>query len=161
MAKCSCAFISYNTFVEGMENGSYEHGDRKVVLLQNPAARRWAARGNEPSVPGDERPEESRRADREEAIVGMYAGLRYVVCADHVVMYVGAGSMREHDYFPFVAGRHSSQVTFVFCDCDESSKRKWLLQKGFASARVVECECGGHDTMKRLFTRFMEEGELP
>lgn len=147
LMKC-VAFLTYNTVGQGLSNGWHEGPDgRRAFVLQNTRGLTWfATRISESSRVRDE------IADLWTKVLENLSDL------DQIVVYVGdSGSERAIE---LAATLPASKVTFVLCDCNWSSKTGRIKSAGLADATQVDCECGGHRTMRKLLNNFMQSGEL-
>lgn len=155
----SVAFVTYNTVGDNLSSGWHASNGRRAFLLQNTKGQRWAARSN-PDVPAGDTRTEKETADRVADEISILWGELQTALPelDHVVVYVGArGSERA---IALAVQLPASKVTFVGCECGLFQKEVLIRAAGMAEWRLVLCECGGHQTMERLFQRFMETGDL-
>ncbi len=141
------AFLTYNTVVDGLANGWQGSNGHRALVLQNTngeGARKGGPIG---------------AAKRGEQIDALWEELlQQLTDLDHVVVYVGTrGSERAIAYAALLP---ASKVTFVLCDCGLPFKEDLIQMAGLTDARRMPCECGGHRTMKTLYERFLETGEL-
>lgn len=153
------AFVTYNQVDGELANGWHGSEDRKAFILQNSRGQRWGARYN-PDTPSGEFRTDEEYVDRvRDEISTLWSQLHEALPElDHVVVYVGSkGSERA---IALATQLPASKVTFVGCDCGLPIKEILIQSAGLHQARRVLCECGGHATMKRLFTRFMVSGSL-
>lgn len=145
------AFVTYNTVGDGLSSGWHNGPDgRRALVLQNTTGAQWAV-----SPPGY-----GIHADRVESMIDiLWKQLQEALPGlDQLVVYVGDhGSERA---IKLASSLPSSKVTFVGCSCNGYAKRSRARSAGLTEARWMNCECGGHGTMKRLFQRFMETGAL-
>ncbi|HRZ30271.1 MAG TPA: hypothetical protein P5274_01205 [Candidatus Paceibacterota bacterium] len=58
------------------------------------------------------------------------------------------GKLMEHKVSP-------DRVIFVFCFCRESFKERILEENGYGSSRVINCDCGGHQEMGKIYRQAM------
>ncbi|MBI4457791.1 hypothetical protein HY633_02410 [Candidatus Uhrbacteria bacterium] len=154
------AFVTYNTVGDQLSSGWHDGpGGRRALLIQNTRGQRWGARSN-PGVPSGGNRTTDESADRVRGEIDtLWGQLQQALSElDHVVVYVGANGSEQA--IAHAAKLPASKVTFVGCTCGLPYKESMVRSAGLASARRVVCECGGHRTMGRIFTRFMETGEL-
>lgn len=155
----NAAFVTYNTVGEKLSSGWHSGpSGRRALVLQNSRGEEWGA--VDPArytyAPGEGNELQNRRV---EEIGNLWGKLQQALPElDHVVVYVGAGGSQRA--VALAAQLPASKVTFVGCDCGFDRKIELARSVGLSEARWVDCECGGHRTMERLYTRFMETGEL-
>lgn len=161
------AFVTYNTVGDGLSSGWHESGDRRALVLQNTYGLKWGS----DAVLGREARNfaEAFLAQAERVATGashlrgeignLWRQLQEALLElDHVVVYVGN---RGSEYaIELAAQLPADKVTFVACDCDFPYKEAMIARAGLAASELVLSECGGHQTMRRLFNSFMATGEL-
>jgi hypothetical protein len=152
-------FVTYNTVGEGLASGWHDGpSGRRALVLQNSKGEAWGAA--DPAT-YDYTPSEGDGlvARRDAEIRNLWGQLREALPElDHLVVYVGAnGSQRA---IAMAAVLPATKVTLVGCDCGIRLKTDLARSHGLAKAAWVDCECGGHRTMRKLFEAFMETGTL-
>ncbi len=158
------AFLTYNTVGGGLRNGWHDGPDgRRAFVLQNDSGNRWAVEDlfqDPTTIPeGYSRGSKTNVDHVRGKIDGLWGQLQEVLAdLDHVVVYVGAsGSERA---IVLAAQLPASKVTFVGCDCNLPVKELLIQSAGLAEAERMLCECGGRQTMRKLFSNFLASGEL-
>lgn len=143
------AFVTYNTVGRGLPSGWHGTDGRQAFVLQNTKGRRWAVT-----------PHTGIHADLVvNEIDDLWGELQKIAPdLDHIVIYVGA-SGSEHA-IELAAKLPASKVTFVACPCGFAQKASMARAVVGQTARVLTCECGGHQTMESLFEYFMASGKL-
>ncbi|OGZ08207.1 MAG: hypothetical protein A3C93_00980 [Candidatus Lloydbacteria bacterium RIFCSPHIGHO2_02_FULL_54_17] len=155
------AFVTYNTVGHGeLPSGLHTSPcGAEALVLQNTKGEAWGAK----RAPGsyERTPSEGKTltANRQEEIGALWEELqKHATEIDHLVVYVGAnGSQRA---VALSAQLPPERVTYVLCNCSLPAKENVIALMGMSAARRVDCECGGHDTMRAIFDRFMERGTL-
>lgn len=151
------AFVTYNTVGSGLSSGWHESGDLRALVLQNTKGRSWAA--------AQSVSKNSEQYVQETAVVAGQIGNLWDTLAqeipnlDHVVIYVGSDGS-ENAIALAAKTLPAQKVTFVGCSCGISHKLFLVADFGLAGAGWVDCECGGHRTMRAIFERFMATGKL-
>ena len=158
------AFLTYNTVGKQLSSGWHDGPDgRRALLIQNSKGHRFAV----DSIIGDraDPPPGYARSDGQyvDTVRGeidiLWGQLQQALSElDHVVVYVGSSGSEQA--IALAAHLPATKVTFVGCDCGDLKKELLIQSAGLNEAGRVPCECGGCQTMERLFTRFMETGEL-
>ena len=149
------AMISYNAFVQNENNGWKKNGSNEVLLLQNADGKAWGTTqkgGNQ------------ELWDKEtKAIVDpLWEQLKSVLkTIDKVVMYVGSYGAERIINLAAENGLTPDRAIFVFCSCNQAAKSQAIRQGGFAQSQIIDCECGGHGTMRWIYDRALSKGELP
>lgn len=141
------AFVTYNT-LDGYTSGWIEANGRRALVLQNTNGE-GSRRNGQPIG----------AVKRVEQIVTLWDELlRSLTELDHIVVYVGSrGSERA---IALAGTLPASKVTFVACDCGLPLKEMLIEAAGLDEAGRFLCECGGHLTMAKLLSNFLESGEL-
>ena len=139
------ALISYNTFVDGERNGWKSQGENSVLLLQNADGDKW---GTSQSGETHEQWHEATKAIVDPRWGQLQIELPTI---DKVVFYVGSYGAERVIELAAEHGLTPDRATFVLCDCNMTKKMGVIRSRGFASSRVIDCECGGHRTMWRLY----------
>lgn len=165
----TCAFVTYNTVGEGLSSGWHEGlAGRRAFVLQNTRGEHQAATSDPFSdfltstfgSESDRRAVRSRRLSRRgEEIDKLWGQLQEVLSdLDHFVVYVGAaGSERA---ISLAGALPEQKITFVACDCSLPFKERLIRDAGLINAGRVLSECGGHETMRKLYDNFLQGGEL-
>lgn len=152
------AFVTYNTVGENLSSGWHTANGRRALVLQNSKGQRWSVdRNNLPPDDGSEYgvPGKLRRTEIEALWTELQKSLPEL---DHVVIYLGVrGSERAIELASILP---ASKVTLVLCGCSFFAKKMLILEAGLIDARQIDCQCGGHQTMRELFDSFMRSGEL-
>ncbi len=140
------AFVTYNSVGDSLSSGWHDGpSDRRALVLQRTT-------GDGASV----KLEPGQRSDQISILWGELQ--KALPELDHIVVYVGAnGSQRA---IALAGQLPASKISFVGCDCGILQKEAMIQAAGLTEARRLLCECGGHRTMKRLYTHFMETGTL-
>jgi hypothetical protein len=140
------AFVTYNKVgLDGNLSDCWHDGpnNRSAFVLQNTR--------NDLYVVGDEQ--------RTKEIELLWERLQKTLPVfDHIVVYVGRSGSELA--IKLAAQLHPSKVMFVACGCGLSTKVALINAAGLTDAGLVLCECGGHQTMQKLYNLFMETGEL-
>lgn len=153
------AMISYNTFVDGEHNGWKNNGDNSVLLLQNSNGSKWGMTQNIPAP----RSEAGKQWNFEAKTLldPLWEELkRELPTIDKVVFYVGSDGAERVIDLAGDNGLTPDHAIFVMCDCNMSRKMGVVRDRGFSSSQRVMCECGGHNTMNRIY-RSALNGSLP
>lgn len=153
------AFVTYNTVGGSLASGWHEgRCGRKAFVLQNSKGETWAAANPDSytRAPG----EGATYTERREAVIhSLWGQLREVLPEiDMVVVYVGASG--SECAIALAAKLPASRVTIVTCGCSLCAKQQIIADHGLSKAQWVYCECGGHESMRRLYETFMETGAL-
>lgn len=147
------AMMSYNTFVNGQPNGWVTNGDNAVLLLQNERGDLWGIE----TLPMREGIEKCRSL-----IDNLWAQLQAEMATlDAFMLYVGAEGAEHVIELAAQHGLRPEQANFILCDCGYRTKRSMIERLGFGSSLVIKCECGGHNTMARIYREILEQGQLP
>ena len=147
----TAAFVTYNTLNGALENGWHQAGGHRALLLQNTKGERWAVK------PGDA--DERLVAGRSRMLGELWRELKnHLHALDHLVIYLGAnGCQRAISFASFLP---QDRVTFVMCECSGAAKESALRLMNLEKTQRIWCECGGHNTMRELFERFLKKGEV-
>jgi hypothetical protein len=151
------AMVSYNTFVGGEQNGWKRNGDREILLLQNETGAEWgiskslSTKGLQAGIDECVKQVESLWSQLVEALPSM----------DKVFIYVGADGAERVIELASQHGLTPDKATFFSCRCNTDRKMSVAHSLGFASSRVIHCECGGQHTMEVVYRRALNEGVLP
>lgn len=152
------AMISYNAFVDGEPNGWKNQGDRAVLLLQNEDGSMWGVDQNATSSA-------QLKAGADDCVAkvnGLWGQLvEALPTIDKVVFYVGSYGAERVIELAAEHGLTPDKAVFVCCDCNMTKKMSMVRDRGFSSSKVVDCECGGHGTMRRLYKDVLTKGSLP
>lgn len=135
------AIVTYNRIGQGKyDNGVLNAGNKQIYIAQNGHLAKWAV---EPySCPGSEAKEYRERAARN------VAGQIDLSEMDKVFIYVGAAGGEEA--IRQTRGLPAEKVVYVMCDCGSTQKRQMINHLGNQKAKVINCECGGRDTLQRI-----------
>ncbi|HRH25657.1 MAG TPA: hypothetical protein PLD99_01735 [Parcubacteria group bacterium] len=148
------AMISYNTFVAGNENGWKNQGDNNLLLLQNADGNMWGTSQFGKTA-------EQWNDETKSLIDPLWADLeRELASLDVVVFYVGSYGAERIIELAAEHGLTPDRAVFVFCDCNMEKKSEVLRARGFENSRVIDCECGGHTTMRRVYTEILRYGRV-
>lgn len=153
------AMISYNTFVNGESNGWKTNGENRVLLLQNEDGKKWSRRQVLIMNEAD-RAEEIWGRETRQAAYPLWNELKEALpTIEKVVIYVGekAELMIE---LATSGGLTADRAIFVMCDCNMGRKMDMIRSRGFSSSKVIECECGGHNMMLRMYHNALMKGKL-
>ena len=152
----TAAFVTYNTLGDRfLSSGWHDREDRRALVLQNTRGRSWAA--DQAIAKSSGQYDQECDTVRSE-ISDLWGQLQeHLHELDIIVIYVGSNGS-EHA-IALAANLPASKVIFVSCDCNLSAKRNAVQRTGLTEARWIDCECGGHQTMGRLYNVFMR-GEL-
>ncbi|MBU1131774.1 hypothetical protein KKC32_00790 [Patescibacteria group bacterium] len=146
------ALVSYNRFIRG-ENGWHEREGRKVFLLHETRdiqIQISEIKKLKPFVnPVVAKIEEN------------WKELQTILpIIDQLVIYVGASGSERAIELAADSDFPLEKLTFVMCDCFLPEKINLLERKGFQSVRVLMCDCGGTQEMRKIFYNFLENGTL-
>lgn len=149
------AMISYNTFLAEEHNGWKHNGSNSVLLLQNADGRKWGAS------------QTARKTHKEwyqetKAIVApLWEQLKSELpTIDKVVFYVGSHGAERVIELAAEHGLTPDRAAFLLCGCNTPRKIEMIRSRGFSSSMSMVCECGGHDTMRRLYYDVLCHGSL-
>ena len=152
------AMISYNTFVDNEQNGWKNNGNNSVLLLQNTDGSRWGVDQGATNAA-------ELQAGADDCVSKVNDLWSQLVVAlpelDKVVFYVGSYGAERAIELAAEHGLTPDRAVFVFCDCNMARKMEVVRSRGFSSSRVVDCECGGHNTMRYLYDNALNRGILP
>lgn len=154
------AMISYNMFVDGESNGWKKKGRNRVLLLQNSTGKKW---GTTQTLPGS-RAEATKLWEAETAAIvdPLWEQLKKELATiDKVVFYVGSDGAERVIELARENGLTPERAIFVMCDCNMGVKMGAVRQHGFSSSQIVNCSCGGHDAMRRIYDGALAHGSLP
>jgi len=148
------AMISYNTFVNGVNNGLRSNGENHILLLQNANGDTWGI-----SQSGTEK---QWYQETKTTVDPLWEQLqKELPTIDKVVFYVGSyGAERVIE----LAGEHGltpDRAIFVLCHCNLHKKLSVIQERGFTASKLIYCECGGHGTMRNIYQEFLNKGTLP
>jgi hypothetical protein len=142
----TAAFITYNVMDGNIASGWHEAGERRSLVLQN--TRRNGSWGNPIGV-----------AARSEQSLTLWGQLQNALPEiDHVVVYVGANG--SENAIALSAQLPADKVTYVMCSCEWHAKTTLVRRAGMSASRVIDCACGGHRAMRRLYDSFMKTGKI-
>lgn len=154
------AMISYNTFVDGESNGWKNNGENNVLLLQNEDGQKWGRR-QVLIMDESDRAEEIWDSETRQAAYPLWHELKQALpTIDKAIIYVGE---RAELMINMAAeyGLAAERAIFVMCDCDMTKKKRMIHSRGFTTSKVIECECGGHNTMMRIYHKVLVKGIVP
>lgn len=148
------ALVSYNTFVRGEANGWKQVGENGVLLLQNAEGKTWGV-----SQIGQSHLKwhEETKTIVDPLWQQLQGELTHI---EKVILYVGSYGAERFIELAAAHGLTPEMVIFVFCDCNVVQKRSMLQQCGFSRSLVIPCECGGHQTMLRIFQNILSQGKI-
>lgn len=151
----SVAFVTYKTIGETLPDGRHDgppsgwHDgpeNRRALLIQNDNCGKSASDAKSISHARDE-------------IGNLWGRLREALPhLDCIVIYVGLNGLKR--VIALATQLPPSKVTFVCCECDLPMTEAMIQAAGMATARRLLCECGGYQTMERLYRHFLKTGEL-
>jgi hypothetical protein len=148
------AMFSYNAFVSETTNGWKGSGDKQILLIQDPQGRIFAT--TQSGISTTEMANETK-----EAIDTVWDLLAAEISTlDKFVIYVGSHGA---EYAIELARKNNipaEKLLFVFCDCGTSKKMAMIKKCNYEEAKIIDCECGGEDTMSAIYEQFLETGEL-
>lgn len=151
------AMISYNTFVDGERNGWKNQGDNSVLLLQNEDGSRWG-------VNQDAKNSAELKAGADDCVAkvnGLWGQLvEALPTIDKIVFYIGSYGAERVIELAAEHGLTPDKAVFVRCDCNMTKKMGVIRDRGFSFSKVVDCECGGHRTMRSLYNDILTNGNL-
>ena len=134
------AIVTYNRIGEGQyENGVIRRNGVELFVAQNGHRSKWAAFA------------ESTDAEKKEARIRTAQRVAKdleLADMDHVYVYVGSNGGEE--MIRQTRDLPARKLTYVMCDCGWSSKRRLIQELGNSNADLMECECGGRDTLARI-----------
>lgn len=142
----TAAFVTYNVMSGNIASGWHEAEGRRALVLQNTRGDgRW---GN--PIGATERARQSLTLweQLQESLPSL----------DHVVVYVGTNGSEAAILLAAKLPAH--KVTFVGCDCGLGFKKTLVAKAGMSRSRWIDCACGGHGMMRKLFDSFLATGEL-
>jgi hypothetical protein len=144
------AMISYNTFVQGEENG-WKHGpNAAVLLLQNTTGATWGTSQSGKS-------HDEWYAETVAIVDPLWEQLKSELpTLDCVIMYVGSHGAERIIELAALYGLTPDRALFVLCHCNSGYKMMAISTNGFEASPIIGCECGGHETMKRLYEEALE-----
>lgn len=150
------AMISYNAFVDGESNGWKDKGGHAILLLQNADGNKWG------TAQFANKTHEQWYDETKALVDPLWRQLvEALPTIDKVVFYVGSyGAERVID----LAAEHGltpDKAVFVRCTCNLNKKMGVIRERGFSASKIMDCECGGHITMRRLYDNVLTEGRLP
>lgn len=153
------AFVTYNTVGDGLSSGWHGSNGRRALVLQNTRGNQWGARSDPNTPSGDDRTSDEFAGRVRDEVDTLWGQLQEALpTLDHCVIYLGSrGSERAIE---LAQKLEPQKVTFVTCNCGLPIKALMVLGAGLANSGRVMCECGGHETMGRLFELFMGSGTL-
>ncbi len=73
-----------------------------------------------------------------------------------MVVYVGTHGAEKAIELAHVANLDPQKMSFVLCDCKKAVKLDLLKRFGFAGSRKIDCECGGQESMRRIYHRVFD-----
>ncbi len=136
------AIVTYNRIGQGKyENGVLNAGNKQIYIAQNGHLAKWAVEPN--SCPREEAIESRERAARRAAEQIDLSEM------DKIYIYVGAAGGAE-EAIRQTRGLPAEKVTYVMCDCGFTRKREMIKHLGNQDAQVIDCECGGRETLQRI-----------
>lgn len=140
MAKQKIAVVTYNRVGEGQyDNGIVEGQSVTLFIAQNGHKSKWAAHPD------------GRSSEKEETrmhVARSVAKMVNLADMDHVYVYVGSNggeaAISETRELP------AEKVTYVMCSCNWGCKKNMIARFGHTGAQVIECECGGRETLAMI-----------
>ncbi|TSC56097.1 MAG: hypothetical protein G01um101418_464 [Parcubacteria group bacterium Gr01-1014_18] len=145
------AIISYNEFVDCEGNGWKVAGKNSVLLLQNTGSAYLK------SITMEERQKEIK-----EVTNPLWIQLQNERAnIDKIVLYVGSNGSEELIEQLAKQGLTYDQAIFVFCDCDITQKIQLIKKNQLESSQFVLSECGGRETMLKIYKDILRKGALP
>jgi len=152
------AMISYNTFVDGESNGWKNQGDNSVLLLQNEDGSGWGVDQNATNSAQLQ----AGADDCVGKVNGLWGQLVEVLpTIDKVVFYVGSYGAERAIELAAEHGLTPDKAIFVCCHCNLNVKMRVIRDRGFSSSVIVDCECGGYNTMRLLYNNVLIGAGLP
>lgn len=139
------AIVTYNRIGEGQYDNGVITGDGvELFVAQNGHKSKWAvSRDSSCEEKEETRVRMARRVISDLNLADM----------DHVYIYVGSNGGEE--MIRQTRDLPAGKITYVMCDCSWSAKRRLINELGNAAADVIECECGGRDTLERIAKRVL------
>lgn len=150
--------VSYNAFVESELNGWQEgnNPENKLFLAVNPSGEGY----------GQVRGRPGTHEEIVQMIYGITDGLwknlkPHLGDLDTIIVYVGTSGSEAMISSAARYGVRADQVIFVMCSCNIEDKMSRINASGFAESKIIECECGGEATMRRIYLNFLQFGRRP
>ncbi len=145
------ALISYNTFVDGEQNGWKDHGGARVLLIQNKDGK-WLGVGQ--NNHGNSR--KPGEYECEVQVANLFGDLvEALPTLDKVFFYVGSYGAELAIELAAKHGLSPDRAVFVLCGCNMEKKMEMIRRHGFSSSETVRCDCGGHKKMLALYYKAM------
>ena len=155
------ALVSYNIFLDDEESGWKSQGDNSVYLLQN------SGHGYRVCDEKFAAPQGAKRdAEDSIALVQSQINKHWQILADilseldFVVVYIGTHGAERAIELAHARQLDPQKVIFVLCDCKKKAKLELLGQFGFARSQRITCECGGHESMRRIYHHILDDGKI-
>ncbi len=146
--------FSYNAFTSEASNGWKSGiGDNMILLIQDPQGRPFATA--QQGIVSD------MVLESKQAIDNIWGYLSAEINKlDKFVIYVGSYGAEYAIELAQKSNIPVEKLMFVFCDCGLGKKRATLQRCGYSDAKVIDCECGGKDTMGQIYRKFLQTGQL-
>lgn len=145
------AMFSYNAFIEAINNGWKKGKSHEVLLIQDPQGKKWGTTQSGLRQAEYAAETQGHIDDNWQELVSEITNL------DLLIIYLGSnGSERAIE----LARRNkipATKLIFVMCTCYLDRKEYILERCGYEAARKIGCECGGHETMRKLYLKYLEE----
>ena len=152
------ALLSYNTFFDTDKKGWVNDS---LFLIQGENGATWAAPQSGPVALATVLKAKGDLMVRE-AVESHWSQLtESLPLLDAMVIYVGDRGSEHSIARAAEHGLAPEKAVFVFCNCNMEAKLGAINRHGFGDSRRMMCECGGHVTMRRIATEFLETGALP
>ncbi len=144
------ALFSYNAFVPNGINGWNNGTNNSVLLVQDPEGRPWGTQQS--GISTTEMAQETVTAI-ENGWQGMASEINNL---DKLYIYVGSYGAEQAIKLARENNIPSEKVTFVMCDCSLENKKSMIQKCNYEDAEVIMCECGGRNTMTKLYDKYMK-----
>ncbi len=144
--------FSYNAFISSeRSNGWKTIGDNSIFLMQDPKGRPFAT---------TQRGQASAMIEETRNIIdnAWDAFAAEMPDLEKIIIYVGSLGAERAIELAKETGISSEKLLFVFCDCELETKMNSIKECGYEDAKIIDCECGGNNTMCSIFKRFLETG---
>ena len=151
------ALVSYNIFLEDEDNGWKTQGDNSIFLLQN-SGHGYRVCNERFGAPQGEQRDAKDSVDLVQGLINRHWQILSDILSelDHVVVYVGTHGAEKAIELAHVANLDPQKMSFVLCDCKKAVKLDLLKRFGFAGSRKIDCECGGQESMRRIYHRVFD-----
>ncbi|HVY01682.1 MAG TPA: hypothetical protein VHA12_02885 [Candidatus Nanoarchaeia archaeon] len=141
------AIVTYNRVGEGQfPNGIQSRPGLEVYFAQNGHLAKW-------TWSSEETLEEKERA-RKYTAAAVVRSIRLDEM-DEVYLYVGNNGGEEA--IRQSADLTSEKVNYVMCSCNYGYKKDLIRRIGNGKARIIECECGGRETLATIANQLLKD----